>query len=101
MWKNYDNAGAGSVTISGQQVSDLPAILADYAGLPDCEMFRIHRYIMSRIKADTRYYTIDSDNNLITQPAGDLREMMLDLKKVWYDLMRGRNLLGSVWDPIT
>ncbi len=58
MWKNY-NSDVDECVIEGENVNYLSAAVIDYAGLPDCDMARILRYMRSQFRAIAARYTLD------------------------------------------
>lgn len=106
MWKNYDLEWTDTETdmageITGNGINQLGGILLDYAGLPESNMSRILGYYGSLVKADTRFYTMDTENRILSALSDEQAEVITKFRVIQYDIMLGDMLCGDIWQPVT
>lgn len=98
LWKNYETEKTDLV-LSGQTVNYLDSILIEYAGLPTCAMAELLRTESDALKADTRFWRLGNNNQLILELNEVQISAILDLATIQYDLLIGNQLSMNVWNP--
>lgn len=99
LWTNC-TTGDFSSEISGENINLLSSYVFDAANLPDCVMTKLLRNERNIIKADTRFYVLDSSGNPIEKLSARQSSTLLKFESIQYDIMIGDCEVGNLWLPL-
>ena len=100
MWKNYECDTEPEETItdfSGENIQYLVPALIDYAGLADCDMADIIRYLNSCIKTNSLMFMKNPDGSDLTAFTSEQKDAYINFGILQNDLLMGDGDYSELW----
>ncbi len=97
MWTNMKEE---TIEFQGENISYLPQMIMEYAGLPNSYMGNVLAYERSLLKTNTRYLLRDEEGELLESFSDAQIEAVNHFKSLQYDVLYGKNEHSNLWSVI-